>query len=665
MAQDVETAKQWLREHPNHADAATVRANLRAAGESVDEPQESSGLATTARLAEQAWLLDPIEAVGQMVGMTGENLPEWMRSEAAAAKEASARHPYWHTALSIANPAFLAAPELGIGRVLPALGSAARGAFAGGVASVLQPVDDPQDPHFWRQKAQQGLLGTVTGGTLGRMAGAVDARAAAASKAASDYARDVNAANAANLQAQAARTMGVRQDAADYGQKIRDFLAATQRQAGAQAAHTTAVADQARRASAAATKHAQDIGDVAVETGRLQAQHATELQDYAAAVASREGLNARKNVEWYSRVLEPLGLQHLIPAQPGSAALAQLQRIIGDRLNAANRQFTLTRTPVLNDTLAGHYADGMIELQNQASRDRWSSIFKRRVSDPLNAELTGGAPLKGDDFARYITSINREADRLARGATRVNPNAVDDLAMADALHRMTAEIEGAADGPFLARQERIKAREAYSRWSILSGAAEPEKGGIASAQEVIQHWSQRQGSHDRYNRDLASNPDKQFLEQWRLEATSPKPERPPEPTLPQVPKAPKVEKPLKEPKAARETPTMPQPPKDRPPAARPGVFPPEPKPPGKEPPGWAARTGRAAAHIGLGEAVHQLLGIPRYYAWGATIPTLEAILQSEAGKKLLERGSRFPATGGAAAGNLPDVSGISSVIPGL
>lgn len=506
-----------------------------------------SDLQQAGETALQSLVLDPVEAIQQM----GENAPlvgstikrgipevvrQWERDFEKRATATPAQRA-GRIVGDIFNPAYLLAPELGLGRIgqFARLAPEIRSGIVGTLGGLLQPEEG--DDFSWKEKGLQGLLGTIMGTTLGHFSSqhvnrqAVEAGNAAAKaaydKALAAHQTNVQAADAANAAGKAAYQTAL-------------------------ATHQRALGNIAQQNQALAQKHAQDLAAHQTTVSNIQSQNAVQDRAYQQALATHKGQVAQAraptdfgpfNVERYRFILDKIGQGKDAPSTAGVPSLASIRTRIGSRLNDINSQFSydpdtpgaakdleIIRAQVLAQITRGNLEPGIGRNRLTGMLKQWDALFKQRVLDVDKR-------VSGKQFAELITSLDKQADTIARDQ-RNSPDYADWLKMANGLHDAARSIEEhASGGTAELRAQRQQAREAYKHWSILNDASPPERGGIAKPSDVIRVWSNREGEAQygqRYDADKAN------LERQRLSLEGPQaiPTAPVKPTAAPIPKPP-------------------------------------------------------------------------------------------------------------------------------
>jgi len=342
-------------------------------------------------------------------------------------------------------------------------------------------------------------------------------------------------------------------------------------------AHHTAVTQSEQRNALAQAEHAHNVSEY---QGALPG-HTLRMEDWDRQVTARANLDRDMNVQWMRNQLQPLGLAGKAPTDSGDAALNTTRDLIGGKLNEANSKLSFDPAKgdaanVIADTLSG------LKLQTDSARSLWDSTIENEVMSPIaerqqaaqagptllgptglplpptqpQAGWTPKPRLAGKEFASYISNVNQRADSLAREAIRFpnNPDAADKLKMADALHRVSDLVEAVSDGSSSAKRLRDTARASYRGYSILARSADPSKGSVATAKQVVDELERRQGT-EQYRANLAKGRSENvFAKQWLDRSMAPAPVKP-EP-LKGPGAAPTPEAPLKEGKPPAEPATL-------------------------------------------------------------------------------------------------------------
>lgn len=637
---------------------------------------------------EQGAIFDPIEAVGQMLpesvsGAISRVIPEGVKRYAAESKAGAEQHPYWETAGNIA-------PWL----LVPGGESALADIAIGAGSSLLQPVD-PSTENFWSRKVAQAGLGGGTAWGLGKIARGISERLDAARRAQTQYAADVNAANAAHLKAWGERNLANRdalaahaaaatEQAKQTGYALSDHLDAVAAQHRAITSHLDAVSSRAEEAARAHKQYLADLDEHVATTGRLRAEYDQRLAEHKTQMDARNTLNQRENVNWMRRAMNRVGLGAETPRTAGDRELNFVRGRIGDKLNEANAQ--LSFDPTTTDAIGRiqQFRDAALPMLGEDNQRLWNNLIDRKVLNGIaerqqvrqpgltpepgleqpEAKWVARSALQGQDFAKYVTMLNQEADNLARNAKFPGRNTADDLEMASALHAMSDFVEGAARGPAKAIKERDAAREGYRIYSTLRSAADPTKLSVARPEQVVAEIERRAGNAERYGQKLAEpgapgHVDAAHAERWLKQSLEPEPEAP-KLTLPKAPEEPTVGKAPELPTKATKEPALPKI-AGAPPPPKPAPLPKRPTYPSPPEELGPSRVARSLAHLGL-----HALGVPPL----VSTPLSHVAARAARGPGKIARTAkwlgRHPGVVGATAGGnvpTPDID-ILSIVPG-
>jgi hypothetical protein len=600
----------------------------------------------------QGWVEDPVTAIGQIAGhATGVSAPDWWNNFLADERARATRTPWQRavrTGANILNPLYRFLPEVAVASRLGTVAAPiARGAMQGAEGAALQPVDDDQGGgDFWRQKGIQTGVGALLGGWLGRVLGGTEARTAA-QQTADQATADLGKAQAYNKAVKAG----------NEARRMRNI----KNQENFQKAQAKAQDDYNKGVQAALEKHQGDRerarADLDKATDRWQKARDKAQSDYNETLAAQEkehqanvakaqreasqrgkaaqeAVPGETSLAWWREALTPIGEADRAPTELSPEAGAQVQTIIGGRLNQLRSQMTFQPSAQIAKRL-GAVKDATAKEIDPNDRGRWEATYLDLIGQPLAGERL----MTGRRLADYVSQIGKRAEDLVDAGR---------YAEARGLWRIQDIIEDEASaGNATLRQELGNAKRSYQIWSIGNDAMKARYGGEANPEDIAAAWEKRQGTA-KYGAD--TNPEnvrlKRWLEQQRRAHRAPPPPTPAEVARPEPPPPPQIPRP---PTAA------PVPPPALPTPPTPGAAPkwinprparPEPTvPPVPEPrkiPTWA----RAATHLGT-YALMDLLGMPWYERY-----TAAALADPEWARRAAQYLSRYPASVGAGSAQL-------------
>lgn len=406
--------------------------------------KRNAGITGAARTLNQAWLLDPAEAVGQMAehipGVGGPirrgveatglgNLLRQYRAEATA-------NPWQETLRTtgnILNPLYALIPEL------RALGPAARIGTTGGVIAGLQPEEGE---FSWLKKGWQIVPGMALAGGLG--------------------------------------SLGERVATSQAAQKSQQAVKAMEENLGAR---TSRVNEAIKALNAARQKRFEEAKDQRAEQ-RYRQQVAAQT-----ATAARQAVPRTTAQEWWREALTPIGEEGRAPTSIGPQSSGQVQRIIGDRLNAVHRQMSFTADPSFGTAIR----DLTSQTLNAANRDSWEQIFNESVMQPI---LKTRGSMTGQDYADYVMDLGsriEELSRRIRSEDMPESRRSDLTKMRNALRSTYNAIEDQAQGTPELKAELKNARRAYNLWSIGNNSTGAKWGGEMDPGDLAHEWESRQG----------------------------------------------------------------------------------------------------------------------------------------------------------------------------
>lgn len=354
---------------------------------------------------------------------------------------------------------FMVAPELSAAR---GWGPAARVMTRSTIPAALQPVN-PNDPDYWRTKAVQTGAGTVAGEALHGL-GSLGARALRSIrntqffKSLSDMVEDIN-------------------------RQIRDENATRQTRYQTRRDRTQNINQRIQTRNEAIGERYQQAQDAQRQQAYQQRLIAQQTRERQAAVPQ----NTTR--QWWRETLASIGEQARTPDTVGPESSAQVQRIIGTRLNELHNQMSLSTDTnfgtVLRDRVAG--------TLNAANRRDWNQMFSEAVSQPLmkNHGRLNGQQLH--DLTSDLGNRIEELSRRIRSEDMPESRRTDLTRMRNALRNVADAVEDQATGTPEVKAQLQQARRAYNLWSIGNGATAAERGGEMTPGRIAREWAGRQG----------------------------------------------------------------------------------------------------------------------------------------------------------------------------
>lgn len=677
MAQDVQSALDWVRRNPTDPQADKWRTWLKSKGvpetsfalpgagvegydpRPVTDPDPlPQWLGNVVYPPTQAWAFDVPEAAQQIgtlsnvkppdvnipLGPLGHINPETIRERATSTPFRRDLRTFW----DVISPYMLAGP-IGEGVSLAALGARTAPEMTAAIASkwnslapaaqtmlkaIFGAAAQPSEPggDFAKEEARKLTFGTMVGGAGAKFGDIVGKREAGRTKREGEAAGQ-NVANRLDYE------RGMRRaSAARAGHEV-DLLSTDFRNQL-----------QEKALERAKAEHGVQTNIFAEQKAGAEMTHGLATADFEARKAAIDPSN---NLAWMKRALDKVDLGGKTPTVAGDEALNTTRDLIGGKLNEANSQL------MFDPIEAGALETAQLFRQQvgglpgmEPFRGSWERLMDTKVlpeiaeHDPALDRWIEKGPIPGPDFARVITKVRREADRLARGAVYPNPNAHSMLDMADGLNQFADMMEDRATGPEDALKLRQNAREAYRIYGALSAAADPAKGSIATAPQIINELQRRRGGDPaRYRAGIfdpkdPGHADAQHATRWRQQSEAAQVATPPDaPLLPPKPVKPKAaDYPQEKMPTAPEGTRDPKMPEDVLPRAAP--KPTEMSKAGRD-------LARVAAHA-LGWQTARALGLPWWY--GSALVEGGRAVGPVLGPPISRTMSRNPYAVGAAAG---------------
>lgn len=198
---------------------------------------------------------------------------------------------------------------------------------------------------------------------------------------------------------------------------------------------------------------------------------------------------ANVSAEWWNRALNLIGVpQRLRPNQLKPETNAQIQTIIGDRLNNLRSQMTFDAGAALQPFVnAINQVTGRLDPAYQRN---WQELAQVYILDPISS----GASLTGANLADYVSRLGGEAETLFRRSLSKMPDASQYRTQADALRAIVNHIERVGTQGNRALWDGINAaKQAYFQWSIGDAVMSAARDSTASAKQLLGEWQTRLG----------------------------------------------------------------------------------------------------------------------------------------------------------------------------